>query len=628
MRKRSTLVALALWSAPAWAYEQAPMLESLVAAGTLPPLEERLPQDPEVITPYESLGKFGGEARFGILGTSDQDSLTYWAGDQGLVRYDPAANYTEVRPNLASRWEISADGRVFTFHLRRGVKWSDGVPLTADDVIFNMQDFVLNPEWAPTPAIYVSGGKPVEVAKIDDHTVTFSFAEPYGLFLLELANPKALDHLFYQKAYCGQFHPSHATDLDGELAKAGVQDWRALMVMRCGDTDKTTARFADPRRPSLEAWVVKEPYVAGATRVVMERNPYFWAVDTEGRQLPYLDRVIGQIYADPEALLLGAIGGNIDFGFRGLNSPANRPVIARNREAGGYEMFETTSIGGSPVVFYLNLTHKDPEYREIFSNRDFRIALSLGLDRQEIIDTALLGVGQPWQNAPFEDAPMYHERYATQFLDHNPDEADRLLDALGLQRGPDGIRVMPSGRPLVIRVDISANRPIVRDALQIMTAQWRRIGVDLIVSVVDPVLMASRHNNNDHDAAAWNSATSWLPGQPPSGIVPLEYDSRWGIGWVDWRKSGGTRGVEPPDSIKARFELYYKAQTALNFDERRGYIHQIADIAAAEFETFAISKEASNYGVMKTGLRNVHASSPATTQYPPSLMLPWTWYWE
>jgi peptide/nickel transport system substrate-binding protein len=605
------------------------MLAERVANGELPPVEERLPDDPEVITPYASLGRYGGDIRFAINGTGDQDSLTYWAGDQGLVRYDLDTAYTTVRPNLASSWDVSADGRVFTFHLRKGVKWSDGTPFTADDVMFNMEQFVLNPEWAPTQSVYLSGGQPVAVRKIDAQTVEFSFGEPYGLFLLELAKPQALDHLFYQRAYCGQFHPTTASNLEAELASAGVTDWRALMVMKCGDTDKTPARFSNPDRPSLEAWIVAdEPYVAGATRVVMERNPYFWAIDTEGRQLPYADRVVGQIYADTEAMVLGAIAGNIDFGYRGINSPANRPVLAENREPGGYELFETVPIGGSPVVFYLNLTHKDPEYNQIFNSRDFRIALSLGLYRQEIIDTVLLGTGEPWQNAPFEDAPMYHERYATQFIDHDPVEAERLLDALGLdKRNADGIRLMPSGRPLTIQIDISSARPIVQDALQLMTAQWRRIGVDLLVSVVDRTLMATRHNNNDHDAAAWDSATSWMPGQPPSGIVPLENDSRWAIGWVTWHKSGGAQGIEPPDSIKKRYELYYNAQTALTFEERRDYIHQIADIAADEFETFAVAKAAPNYGVVKKGLINVRPSNPATTQYPPSLMLPWTWYW-
>jgi peptide/nickel transport system substrate-binding protein len=223
---------------------------------------------------------------------------------------------------------------------------------------------------------------------------------------------------------------------------------------------------------------------------------------------------------------------------------------------------------------------------------------------------------------------MYHERYATQYLDYDPDEANRLLDAIGLtERNGNGIRLLPSGKPLTIRVEISPNPPEIRDILELMSLQWKKIGVDLSVQVVDRTLMVEHINNNDHDAAAWNSQQSWLPGKPPFGMVPLERDSRWAIGYVDWRKSNGERGMEPPESIKQRMALYDQSQTARDFDERKVLIHQIADIAADEFEVFSISKQLSNYGVKKVGLQNVHPSNPGTGQYPPSLMLPWTWYW-
>ena len=107
-----------------------------------------------------------------------------------------------------------------------------------------------------------------------------------------------------------------------------------------------------------------------------------------------------------------------------------------------------------------------------------------------------------------------------------------------------------------------------------------------------------------------------MPGQPPSGMVPLEYDSRWAIGWVDWYKSEGERGTEPPESIRARYDLYEKAQVALTLEERRDDIHQIADIAADEFEIFAIASAATNYGVVKEGLLNVRPSQPRDHAVP------------
>jgi peptide/nickel transport system substrate-binding protein len=610
-------------------YTEAPMLAAKVAAGELPPVEQRLPEDPEVITPLESVGTYGDVINFAISGNSDQDSLTYWAGDMGLVRYDPATNYSTVLPNLASSWDISDDAKTFTFHLRRGVKWSDGTPLTADDVLFNMQDFVLNEEWAPVPEAYLTGGEPVKVSKIDDYTIGFAFAEPYGTFLLELANPRRLDHLFYQKAFCSQFHPSYANDLQAKLDAARLTDWRLLMVQECGDTDKTPARFANPERPSLEAWIVTDQaYVAGATQVVMERNPYFWAVDSNGQQLPYMDRVVGTIYSDTEALLLGAIGGKIDFGFRDLDSPANRPVLAENREKGGYELFEVTPTGGTHLMVYPNLTHQDPEKRALLNEKDFRVALSIGLDRQELIDTVMLGLGKPWHAGPIAESPMYHERYSTQYLEHDLDEANRLLDGLGLdKRNQEGIRLMASGRPLVLNVEISPNKPEIIDLLEIMAAQWREIGVDMKFQVVDRTLLVEHHRNNVHDLAVWNSDSTWLPADPAYALIPLDYDSRWAIKWVEWFASGGDQGEQPPDHILKRVELYNQTRGAAKFEEYRDLFHQIVDIAADQFETFGTVSVESNYGVVKPNLVNVGPSTPGTGLYPPSLMLPWTWYW-
>ncbi len=625
------LTAALLSSASAWAmeYKEAPTLAEKVAAGELPPVEERLPEDPEVIIPYESLGTYGGEINFGVSGYSDQDSLTYWAGDMGLVRFDPESGYSTVLPNLARSWDINEDATTFTFHLRRGVKWSDGTPLTADDVLFNMEDFVLNDEWGAVPDAYTAGGEPVKVTKIDDHTVEFAFAEPYGTFLLELANPRRLDHLFYQKAFCSQNHPRYAEDLDARLAEAGLSDWRLLMVQECGDTDQTPARFANPERPSLEAWIVtEEAYLPGASQVVMERNPYFWAVDTEGNQLPYVDRVIGRIYADSEALLLGAISGSLDFGFRDLDSPGNRPVLAANREAGGYELFEVTATGGTHLMVYPNLTHQDPELRELMNQRDFRVALSLGLDRQELIDTVMLGLGKPWHAGPVADSPMYHERYSTQYLEHDPDQANALLDGLGLtERDGEGIRLLQSGAPLSLTVEISANRPEIVDLLEVMTAQWREVGIDLNVLVIDRTLLVEHHLNNIHDIAVWNSDSTWLPGDPAFALLPLDYDSRWAIAWVDWLQSGGARGEEPPEHILKRMQLFEASRRAATFEEYRDTFHQIVDIAADQFETFGTVSVEPNYGVVKPGLVNVRESNPGTSLYPPSLMLPWTWYW-
>ena len=208
---------------------------------------------------------------------------------------------------------------MFTFHLRPGMKWSDGTPFTADDIMFNMQDIVLAGTLAPPPPRYMANGKPVVVDKIDDKTVRFTFDAPYGDFLAELASPLGQHPVLYQKKYCAPFLSKYNPNAEAEAKAAGSSDWKTYFTSKCGDIE-VAARWGNVNRPTLDPWVVKEPYVGGAVRVVMERNPYFWQVDTAGNQLPYLDELFSPIAQDVESLILEAVGGKIDF-----QVPPSRP---------------------------------------------------------------------------------------------------------------------------------------------------------------------------------------------------------------------------------------------------------------------------------------------------------------
>ena len=609
-------------------YSEAPTLAELVKAGKLPPVDQRVPSEPEVLKPIDSVGSYGGQLRFGLRGSSDYNNTLRMVGPQGLVRWNQT--YTEIVPNVAKSWDVSDDAKVFTFHLRPGMKWSDGTPFNADDVIFNMEDIVLAGTLAPTPPRYMANGKPVLVEKVDDVTVRFTFDAPYGDFLAELASPLGQHPVLYQKKYCAQFLPKYNPDAEAQAKAAGSSDWKTFYVSKCGDIE-VASRWGNPDRPVLDPWVVKEPYVGGAVRVVMERNPYFWQVDTEGHQLPYIDELFSPIAQDVESLVLEAIGGKIDFQIRHLDAAANRPVLAENREKGGYEFVEAAPIGGVNMIINLNLTHKDPELRELFNKKDFRIALSEAINRQEIIDTALLGEGQPWQQGPFEDHPYFNKRISTQYLDYKPDEANKLLDGIGLdKRGADGMRLLPSGKPLKFKIDVIPTlQPEQVDMLQLIEQQWAKVGVDMDVNPLERTFFYERTSNaNDHDAAVWGAQGSWVPGDLPQQIVPIHHDSRWGIPWVQWYKSGGKEGEEPPASIKERMKLYDEARATVDPDKRRELIEKVADIAADEFEVFGVSKALSTYGIRKDKLKNVPEAMPSSWYYPtPAPTMLTTWYW-
>ena len=195
------------------------------------------------------------------------------------------------------------------------------------------------------------------------------------------------------------------------------------------------------------------------------------------------------------------------------------------------------------MVINLNLTHKDPELRELFNKKDFRVALSHGMDRQGIIDTALLGEGEPWQQGPFEDAPQLPQADRDAVSSSTTsDEANALLDSIGLdKRGPDGTRLLPSGRPAEVQ-DRRDPDPPARAGRHAAAdrAQWAKIGIDMDVNATGRTFFYERTSNgNDHDAAVWGGQASWVPGEIPQQIVPVHHDSRWGIPWSQWYNTGG-----------------------------------------------------------------------------------------
>lgn len=263
-----------------------------------------------MVKPVEKVGVYGGSLRRGLRGSADHNGILRMVGNQGLVRWN--SEFTEVLPNVAEKWEVSPDARVFTMTLRKGMKWSDGKPFTADDVVFAVEDGAKNTELYKSPPTQLSiGGKPVLCEKVDDHVVRFTFAGPYALFLEQMATPLGQHPTLFPKHYCSQFHPKYNAKV-GELAKAAnLSDWGALFRSKCGDIE-IPSRWGNPEKPTLDPWVVKEPYTGGATRVTMERNPYFWQVDTAGNQLPYIDRIAFSISQDVQSLMLDAVSGKLD----------------------------------------------------------------------------------------------------------------------------------------------------------------------------------------------------------------------------------------------------------------------------------------------------------------------------
>ena len=229
------------------------MLAERVAAGALPAVEERLPASPEVVTPLESVGNYGGTIRRVLGGSSDHNSFLRIVGPQGLTRWKP--DFSAVVPNVVESWEVNEAGSEFTFKLREGMKWSDGAPFTADDVVFFVDDLLNNKEFYPNPpARFVVGGETMKAEKIDDQTVKLIFAAPYGTFLTELATPLAQEPVLWAKHYCKQFHPTYNPDVQAMVdATEAVEDWPSLFRLKCGEVEAPN-RWSNAERPTLESY--------------------------------------------------------------------------------------------------------------------------------------------------------------------------------------------------------------------------------------------------------------------------------------------------------------------------------------------------------------------------------------
>jgi peptide/nickel transport system substrate-binding protein len=499
------------------------------------------------------------------------------------------------------------------------MKWSDGRPFTADDVVFSVEDCAKNSElYRSVPSPLVIGGQPGVATKIDDHTVKFTFASPYALFLEIMATPLGQHPTLFCRHYASQFHPKYNPNVGDLVRAANLSGWPDLFRARNGDIE-IPSRWSNPEKPVLDPWVIREPYTGGATRVVMERNPYFWQVDQAGNQLPYIDRLTFGISQDVESLMLDAISGRLDLQERHIDTLQNKPTLSQNMQRGGYRLIELISSSSQQVQIYLNMTHKDARMREMFANREFRQALSMGINRAEIIDIVYLGQSEPFQTGPRPGHPWFHEKLSKQFTGHDPRQANAILDRLGYSRkDSQGFRLRPDGQKIFFAVDVIPTLyPDAVDTLELIKRHWAEIGVDIKVNTIERALYYTRGDNNDHDAAVWPG-----PGGLDPMLDPRDYfahhpqGSRYAIPWTLWYVSNGKDGQEPPDNQKQRMKLFDEARATADLARRGAIMKQLFDLTADAFETIGVCLAVNAFGIVRNNLANVPARYPNAWSWP------------
>ena len=596
----------------------------------LPPVAERIGEEPLVLNPIDSIGTYGGTWRTALIGGQDTAWLERTVNYDNLVTW--SVDWSEILPDVAKSYEVSEDGRSYTFTLRRGMKWSDGEPFTSADVEFYVNSVRYNTELNPTaPDIEFS----IEVA--DEQTFTITYETPHGFALQRICEAAGVDWTRYPRHYLEQFHIDFNPDgIDALIEENGAADWVELFRMKGAGIPGTPydARWSNPDLPRLHAWKLVEPYGEG-TRVRFERNPYYWKVDTNGQQLPYIDEVVFDVLEDPEVLLLRASNGEIDMHARHITTDQNKPVLAESRESGGYEFFDIVPSSMNTTVFALNQTHKNPEMREIFMNKDFRVGLSHAINRQEIIDVVFVSQGEPWQLAPRQETDWYNETLAKQYTEYDVDLANEHLDKVLPDKDGDGMRLMPNGEPFTFVVEVAAEiNPYWTDVANLVIDYWRAVGVNASLNPEDRSLMYSRKAANEHDCAVWGGDGGLNDAMLEARwYYPHSDESLYGIGWVVWAENAGgnpqAEPVEPPEAIQQQVELYAQIEQTPDPAAQTELFNELLAIAQEQYHAIGISLPAMSYGIKKVNLKNVPATMPGAWLYPnPAPSWPMTYYFE
>jgi peptide/nickel transport system substrate-binding protein len=533
------------------------------------------------------------------------------------VRWTP--DWSAVEPDMAESWDISPDGVTYTFHLREGMKWSDGKPFTSKDILFYMEDIYGNEELNPAgqQAHFKIGGKPAEVSAPDDNTIVFKFAGPNGLFLQRVATPDLLGVFNTQAEYAKQFHPKYNDKADEEAKAAQFPSWveqfQAKVTFGPGGVN---ARISNIDLPTINGWVYKNA-VGDGERVVTERNPYYWKVDPEGNQLPYIDRVIFEVVQDRDGLLLKALNGEIEMMDRNFNTLANKPVVVENAEKGGYRVYPETQSSSNTNAISLNLTHKNPVLNKVFNDKQFRIALSHAINRQEIIDTVYLGQGEAAQVAPLAGTEFYDEEMTKQYTEYDPEKAKQILTDAGYKLGADGLWADAEGNPIKFVIESATGVGDRADAMELVVQYWKAIGVGVELSVIERTLFYTRKEANDHDANVWGADGGIGAVLEPRFIFPNGGESNYGEGWQYWYNNPkDERAIEPPEAPKKQMELYDQLKAEPDAAKQTELFKQIVQIAKEQFYTIGVSTQPDLYGIVKNNFHNVPESMVSAYLYP------------
>ena len=521
---------------------ESPYSAQLVKQGLIPPLMDRLPvpEDVEVLAGPDGIGEYGGYYRMCCGNYIGEWITASWNRRDSL-------GGLKWFPWVGKGWEVSEDGRVWTFTNRRGLKWSDGYPLDMESVKFAWElnfDPTFNgpfPLWASSPVTQ----NPPTFTVVDDVTWTLTYDDPIFTIMESRATPSALcgpgrvcivSHPKMQKYY-----PQYAGQaaIDKLIKDEGHADLVTLLNNRWHVyTNIVEIPCAGPfcatsYTPSLTEW---------------EKNQFHWFVDPEGNQIPYLDgAVMWSSDGGREVQIFRAMAGEED-GRTSYFIPGEIPMYIQNMERGDFSVYHWPSSGGADLSATMQQTYNvDPRIGELIRTRDFRLALSHTVDKEDLNNVVLSGVGVVQNRVPRPNNPYYPgDDYRLLHMEKDIGKANQLLDGLGLtQRDPDGFRMHKDGSGTVGMTITIDDNPAVVQAGEILKAGWESVDIKTTIDVRAQAYKVTRASQGTTAIARDYSAYQYNPWMVQwTSLAPLSRGEMAGeIG--QWYATKGQEGMAP-----------------------------------------------------------------------------------
>ena len=560
-------------------------------------VEERF-GEPAVVRPFEGIGHYG-ETLHIAQQSSRFRSFVY--AETLLGRGRPDVDRAVI-PNIAKSWEYNADGTALTFHLRSGHKWSTGDPFTASDLEFWFDDLFANEEYT-TAAESLNLTDLEDVVPIGDTAVRFDFAAPSPGILYLLS-----DFLipFAPMEYLKDFHDTHNVNADALAKAAGYDSWTEHLRER--------ARTQGPR---LSAWI---PDGAEVDPMRLVRNPYYSKIDTDGNQLPYIDRVHIRI-SDAETAISLALTGELDYGRVAYSDfPLLFSRSQTNDQRVRPELLNASDRGRRETALFFNHTVNDEALRSVFTDSRFKSALSVAINRTEIRDLLFFGI----DNLPNESPGSWcmgtaNNRSISEF---DPDKARNLLDDMGLAIDADGNRLHGDGTPLRLTLTANASIPYHVHLAERVAGYWNRIGVSTVTVPTDNAAFMAQYGSNRLviSIAELNECDY---GRILTGRQWWSDGRLWGREWEQWQETDGAKGEEPPPEVQDYFDVWNDVQREVDDQRRQQMVQSALELAAQNLWYVPIVESPSEVVYAHNDLRNIDLAGAPPMRYEFSAAFQW-----